>query len=83
MYQLIMVNYEIYVEERHADTLRKMEQKRLEQEVLSATPKSKPWFERSMLYVGNWLIAKGESMRKRHETTACSPYFPEGIKLAR
>jgi hypothetical protein len=78
-----MVNYEIYVEERYEDALRKVEQHRLEKEALSASPKPNTWFERRMLLIGNWLIAKGESMRKRYEAPACPPYFSESIKLAR
>lgn len=83
MNQLWIANYEIYVEEKHADYLEKASKHRLEQEALQTRVRPANWLETRMLNFGSWLIEKGEWMHKRYEKKKYIPRFHESIKLAR
>ena len=54
------------IEEHQRQIRQEMAALRLQKEAMRVRPRQPSWFDRSMLALGNWMVATGESLRKRY-----------------
>jgi len=73
---------EIYIKERQAEYLEKANKYRLVQEAIRSSARPASWIEKGMLFLGSWLIARGESLQQRFVQKRQIPRFHERIKTA-